>query len=125
MIGVWRGIVAGGLMALMAPLAAAQDLSDPTAPALAARGAAPSAFTFTASYIADALADADGGLRTGARYIDQLKVSAAYDGSREGLDGLTGLITIEHHNGANFSRDLVGDAQVVSDVDLPPEAWRL
>ncbi len=122
---LWCAGLGGGVIALFASLAAAQGLGDPTAPGPPAAGAPSSEFAFTASYIADALANLEGGRRAGERYVDQLRVSAAYDGAASGRNGLTAVVSLEHHNGSSFSGDLVGDAQVVSDVDLPPEAWRL
>ncbi|MBA3812732.1 MAG: carbohydrate porin, partial [Caulobacteraceae bacterium] len=122
---VWQAAFAGGAIAFFASLAAAQELADPTAPGPPASGAPPREITFTGAYIADALADLEGGKRAGERYVDQLKVSAAFDGAAWGRGGLTAMVSVEHHNGASFSGELVGDVQVVSDVDLPPEAWRL
>lgn len=118
-------------VALLAASAGAREITDPIAPTPApaaepsSTGRVPSPFTFTTQYIADLLADADGGKQIGERWVDQLKVSAAYDGAAAGHDGLTALVSIEHHNGARFSEELVGDVQVVSNVDLPPEAFRL
>lgn len=109
--------------------ATAQPVTDPTAPptpaAPADTAAAPKTFTFTASYTADTLANLHGGERTGVRYVDLLKLSAAYDGAAAGHDGLTGLISVQHHNGSRFSGELVGDVQVVTNSDAPPEALRL
>ncbi len=94
--------------------------------AAAAPDAAPGRpFTFTLAYTADSLANTTGGLATGVRYVDQLRLSAAYDGAVAGHDGLTGLVTIEHHNGSRFSGELVGDSQVVTNLEAPPEAFRL
>lgn len=117
--------------------AMAQAITDPTAPPPAPAPApapsvgpkaddkSPSPFTFTAAYTADVLGNLSGGERTGVRYLDVIKVSAAYDGASSGHDGLTGLVSIEHHNGARFSGELVGDSQVVSNLEGPPEALRL
>jgi porin len=110
----------------------AQAITDPTAPAPApsppskpAPDAPPSPFSFTGDYTADVLSDAAGGEARGVRYLDLVKLSAAYDGAASGHDGLTGLVSIEHHNGARFSGELVGDSQVVSNLEGPPEAIRL
>ncbi|HEY5105238.1 MAG TPA: carbohydrate porin [Caulobacteraceae bacterium] len=124
--------VVASVALLFASRAMGQAITDPTTPAPAptpapkpAADAPPSPFSFTGSYTADVLGDVSGGERTGVRYLDLAKLSAAFDGSAVGRDGLTGLISIEHHNGARFSGELVGDAQVVSNLEGPPEAFRL
>lgn len=108
----------------------AQAITDPTAPASnpapkPAAGRAPSPFTFTGAYTADVLGNLGGGEETGARYLDLIKLSAAWDGAEAGHDGLTGLVSVQHHNGARFSGELVGDVQLVSSLEAPPEAFRL
>ena len=80
--------------------------------------------TFTAAYTADVLDNADGGRAQGARYLDKLALSIAYDGAAAGHDGWTALASAQHANGAAFSSDLVGDAQTVSSIDAP-EALRI
>ena len=81
-------------------------------------------FTFAVAYTADALDNADGGRAQGARYLDKLALSIAYDGAAAGHDGWTALASAQHANGVAFSSDLVGDAQTVSNIDAP-EAFRI
>ena len=109
-----------------------QAITDPTKPAPQeaskpppAGGGAPTPFTFTGVYTADILSNISGGLRHATGYIDQAKLSASYDGASSGRDGWTGLVSIEHLNGNSFSDTVVGAKQFVSNVDNPPETFRL
>ena len=56
-------------------------------------------FTFAVAYTADALDNADGGRAQGARYLDKLALSIAYDGAAAGHDGWTALASAQHANG--------------------------
>jgi len=87
--------------------------------------APPSPFTFTGAYTVDLLGNLGGGEASGARYLDLLKLSAAYDGALAGRQGLTGLVSIEHANGANISGELVGASQAVSSIEATPGVFRL
>jgi len=105
-------------------------VTDPTAPPAPPKPAKPgqgppSPFTFTAAYTADLLADVHGGQRPGEGYVDLIKLSAAYDGANAGHDGLTGLVSVEHANGANFTGYRVGGVQAVSADEAQPGALRL
>lgn len=113
---------------------AAQTITDPAAPPATATAdgsgwQAPRTLTYGAAYTADALANAQGGARPGEAYVDLLKLSAAYDGAASGHDGLTGLLSLEYHNGANFSAGRVGAFQTITSTDAQPgdirlyEAW--
>lgn len=120
----------GGAFGLLAGPLFAQTVTDPTAPPATPPTAPktagpPSPFTFTGAYTVDLLGDLAGGQASGIRYIDLVKLSAAYDGALAGRQGLTGLISIEHSNGANFSGALVGASQEVSSIEATPEAFRL
>ncbi len=127
---------ASGLFALAVLAAAtdsnAQTVTDPTkpapptpAPAAASADAAPSPFTFTGAYTADLLDDVSGGLNPGGAYVDLLKLSAAYDGSSVGHEGLTGLISIEHQFGSQFTAQRVGAVQAISASEAQPGTLRL
>ena len=119
-------ILAGAVLAslVIASAADAQAITDPTAPpappAPPAEKAqrAPSPFSFTAAYTADILADVSGGQAPGEAWIDLVKVSAAFDGAAAGRDGFTGLISVEHANGADFTGRRVGGFQAVSYTHL-------
>src|ERR1700678_2101298 len=107
-------MAAAGALAIASPLAA-QAVTDPTkpsppaAPAKAAQGP-PSPFTFTVTYNADLL-DEVAGEDPGPGYVDLLKLSAAYDGGVAGHDGLTGLVSVEHAFGSDFTQSRVGGLQ--------------
>lgn len=132
-----RFCLKGSALFALAVLAAAGDagaqaVTDPTkpapptpAPAPAASNAAPSPFTFTAAYTADLLDDASGGISPGGSYVDLLKLSAAYDGANAGHDGLTGLISIEHQFGSQFTAQRVGAIQAISASEAQPGTLRL
>ena len=77
------------------------------------------------AYTADILTNTAGGLRTGTRYLDNLDLTLTVE-SGLGQDALTGTLLVQglYNNGALFSADVVGDLQVVSNIDAP-EAWRL
>ena len=108
----------------------AQAIVDPTkppppaGPAKPAEGA-PSPFNFTASYTADLLSVVSGGRSGGVGYVDLAKLSAAYDGAGAGQEGLTGLVSLEHANGSDFTARHVGGVQSVSALEAQPEAFRL
>ena len=123
-------ILAGAVLAslVIASAADAQAITDPTAPpAPPAEKAqrAPSPFSFTAAYTADILADVSGGQAPGEAWIDLVKVSAAFDGAAAGRDGFTGLISVEHANGADFTGRRVGGFQALSSAEAQPGALRL
>jgi porin len=109
------------------PTPAVTDPTKPTPPPAAAKpGQGPSSpLTFTGAYTADFLGDVAGGQSSGGGYADLLKVSAAYDGSASGQDGLTGLISLEHQFGSDFTATRVGGVQAVSATEALPGATRL
>jgi len=119
----------GVALCLLASSSLAQTVTDPTAPAAPPPApkadAPPSPFTFTGAYTVDLLGNLGGGEADGARYLDLLKLSAAYDGALAGRQGLTGLVSIEHANGANISGELVGASQAVSSIEATPGVFRL
>ncbi len=81
---------------------------------------------FTAAYTGDFARNTTGGIQTGNSYIDDLDLQLAADrGSIFGVPGLSGFLYVIHNNGADFSEKYVGDAQVVSNIDGGPDAWRL
>ncbi len=82
------------------------------------------------SYTAEAWANSSGGLARGIRYLDQLFVGATLDGAHAfGWAGTTARVSGFYANGASLSGDLVGDAQILSNIetDVPmvrlQEAW--
>jgi porin len=118
-------------VSLFAATAAAQTVTDPTKPAPSAAPAdkpaegPPSPFSFTAAYTADLLGDVSGGASTGGGYADVLKLSASYDGSQNGHDGLTALLSLEHTFGSGFTEHRVGGLQAISAAEALPGSIRL
>lgn len=75
------------------------------------------------TYRADLLRNESGGLATGSALLDDLNVTLRIDletGPAYSTVFLSGL----YNNGTHFSRDFVGDLQVVSNIEAD-EAWRL
>ena len=84
-----------------------------------------SGFEFSAEYTADILRVASGGLSTGTQYLDNLDVALEIDVA-EALSVGAGKVLVHglYNNRSTFSADLIGDLQVVSNIDAG-EAWRL
>lgn len=67
----------------------------------------------------EALANVEGGLATGARYLDNVKIDATIDGARAfHVDGLTVYGSLLYDNGASIS-ELTGSAQGTSNIEAP------
>lgn len=110
--------------ALVYGLAASSAL---LAGAARAQDAEPS-ITLSAAYTSDTFANVRGGLNTGLRHMGLAEVSAEADLGRLGLDGGRAFAGVQHVHGKSLSGDLVGDAQVISNIDAPDglrlfEAW--
>lgn len=78
---------------------------------------------FAATYRGELLRNSSGGIASGTRYLDDLYVTLRVDPDAMPGSGtlfLSGL----YNNGTLFSSDLVGDLQVVSNIEAV-EAWRL
>ena len=77
-------------------------------------------------YTAELWADARGGIRRGTRYLDNLDVTLTVDAGRAlGWQGATLFVYGLYNNGHAFSGDLVGDAQIVSNIETGVRAARL
>jgi porin len=79
----------------------------------------------TAEYTGDVLRNLSGGIDRGTRYLDKLDVAFRIDSSPlpgESAGSLFGRLL--YTNGTNFSEDLVGDLQIVSNIDAY-ESWRI
>jgi porin len=87
--------------------------------------APPSPFSFTAAYTADFLSGVSGGAGRGSNYVHLVKVSAAYDGSSVGHEGLTGLVSLVHLSGSDFTARRIGGVQSVSASETDFQALRL
>lgn len=80
---------------------------------------------FAASYTADLLANRSGGIATGSRYLDSLNLALVIDFEPESRIRQNRLLFRGlYNNGTRFSEDLIGDLQVVSNIEAD-EAWRL
>ena len=90
-----------------------------------ANNAPSSPFSFSAAYTADLLDNLGGGRSTGFGKADLLKLSATYDGSADGHEGLNGLISIEHSFGSSFTVRKIGGLQNVTAAEAEPAALRL
>ena len=92
---------------------------------LLACGPAGATVEWAGVYTADILANTSGGLRTATRYLDNLDLTVTVE-SALGPDTLSGKLFVHglYNNGTQFSPDVVGDLQVVSNIDTR-EAWRL
>ncbi|HEX3666825.1 MAG TPA: carbohydrate porin [Rhizomicrobium sp.] len=124
-------ITAAVLDVCMWSMAFGQTVTDPTKPAAPSPTPSPNPgppgpFTFTAAAIVDLLGDAMGGKDAGEfGYVHLLKLSAAYDGATDGLPGLTGLVSVAHVSGSDFSADDVGSVQDISASEAEPGGLRL
>jgi porin len=83
---------------------------------------------FGGSYVSDLLTNISGGRRRGAALLGKLEATAEMDGSVIGLDGATGYVAVQFVHGRSLSSELVGDAQVASNIEAasalrPFEAW--
>lgn len=82
----------------------------------------------TASYTSDTLANLSGGRKRGIRQMGLLQLSGEARFQELGTDWARAFVSIQHVHGQSLSDDLVGDAQVVSNIDAPDglrlfEAW--
>jgi porin len=78
-----------------------------------------------ASYTVDLWRNLDGGLKRGSRYLDNGSLTATVDGGALGWGGASVHAHILYNNGASLTDELVGDSQVVSNIDAGSRAVRL
>jgi len=77
-------------------------------------------------YTLDLWRNARGGLRRGERYLDNLDVTLTVDADRAlGWAGATLFLYGLYNNGNSLTDELVGDLQVVSNIDAGVQAARL
>lgn len=82
-------------------------------------------YQFNARYTVDLLSNTSGGIMTGTRYLDNLDLMLEIDVAEAwGFGGGTLFLYGLYNNGTTFSDELVGDLQVVSNIDAV-EAWRV
>ncbi|MEX6634801.1 carbohydrate porin, partial [Hyphococcus lacteus] len=84
------------------------------------------ALAFELDYTSDLWGNASGGSQTGVRYLNNVDATLAVDLDTLGvIPNTTVFVYGLYNNGEAFSGDLVGDAQVVSNIEAPVEAVRL
>jgi porin len=77
-------------------------------------------------YKGDVMGNVSGGVKEGARYLDNLDVLFALDGEKLiGSKGTTGLIHLLNNNGGQPNEDLVGSAQGIDNIEVPEATAKL
>ncbi len=98
--------------------AGSQQPSAPTAPPPPPPSFAEAGpWSFTGVFIGDGLADVAGGAHRGVALLGKAAVSASYDGSQDGHDGINGLVSAQYVGGGRISGHKVGDIQGVSNIE--------
>jgi porin len=80
------------------------------------------------SYVSDSFGNTTGGIQPGFRQMGLLELTAEIDGGAIGLDGADAFAKVQFVHGKSLSGDLIGDAQIHSNIDAPDglrlfEAW--
>lgn len=78
--------------------------------------------------VTEARADVSGGLRRGGGVLDKADLTANYNGDDHGDNGLSIFVDLQATGGTQLSRQFVGDALIVSNIEAPPgfrvlDAW--
>ena len=82
-------------------------------------------YRFGVTYTGDVLRNMSGGIRTGTGFLDNLDLTLEVDVAQAWKFGNGTLFVYGlYNNGTTFSDELVGDLQVVSNIDAA-EAWRI
>jgi porin len=82
-------------------------------------------YEFEVVYSGDVLTNSSGGIETGTRYLDNLDLNLEVDVAQAWGIG-SGKLFVHglYNNGGTFSDELVGDLQIVSNIEAE-EAWRI
>ena len=81
---------------------------------------------FDLNYVADIVANVSGGLDTGVRYLDQVDLGMTFDPEPWiGLRGATAFVLFRGNHGGKPTEQLVGDAQVVSNIEVLADDLKL
>src|SRR5262249_12188992 len=108
--GKWVPAIACALAAL--PRLASADALDPIA------SEEEPAVSVNALYVGDVWRNTTGGLRTGSAYLGNANFSMSVDGGRAlGIDGTSFYMDVQSMHGQGVSSRLVGDAQVLSNIE--------
>jgi porin len=111
-------------MVLCIPKAGVSVLLIALSSSIAIAGEEDRPFIFSAVYTGEAWSNARGGMKKGTRYLHNIDLTLEADLSFAGLEDTTLFVYGLHTNSPEFSGDLVGDAQTVSNIDNS-EAFRL
>lgn len=113
------------LLLMIAVPALAQD-ERPTGYPRSANEGATKPVSLSAVYTADIRSNVSGGIARGTRYLDNLDLQVAIDADQlVGWHGARFFGYAIYNNGVQFSSALVGDTQVVSNVETGVQAFRL
>jgi porin len=95
------------------------------APPARAEEEVPTAIAIDVAYTSEVISNVAGGMRRGTRYLDNLDLQLAIDLDRSvGWQGARLFFYGLYNNGTSFS-NLVGDAQIVSNIETGVQALRL
>ena len=121
-------------MSLPFPLgASAQTVPSPTGaplppPPAPAPFATSGPWSFTSIGTVDLLGNMAGGSNQAVKGLSKFALAAAYDGSQDDHDGLSGLVSIQYVKGGLLSAHAIGDVQVADNIEAVNalrlyEAW--
>ena len=85
-------------------------------------------WSFTGIANVDLIANVAGGIKSAAKGLSKFALAAAYDGSEDDHDGLTGLVSAQFVHGGRISANAVGDIQSLDNIEAGNalrlyEAW--
>ena len=111
------------LFALTAMPVHAQSAPDTSAPAAPPASSPPPPVATIGPVSITGVANLDsmtlvaGGMNPGSKILDKVAVSASYDGSSDGHEGLTALASMQYAGGGHISANNIGDIQGVDNIE--------
>ncbi len=75
------------------------------------------AWSFTGVANIDLMRNVDGGIRDATEGLSKFALAAAYDGSQDDHDGLSGLISAQFVHGGKLSGNAIGDVQGADNIE--------
>ncbi|WP_428333300.1 carbohydrate porin [Novosphingobium sp.] len=123
---VWLLAAAGPAFVLCSAMAQAQTApaaSPADAPAAppAASNPPPAAtvgpVSITGVAVLDSMSLVAGGVHPGSKILTKAAVSASYDGSNDGHEGLSALASMQFAGGGHISANNIGDIQVIDNIE--------